>query len=241
MKINNELIKSIFISVVTPIILVSFLYIFSIRPFSTYVPNISVITWTGSTVNNTWLDIWKDCLYTSWVWYKSTDIANYDNIILTQKDVWPSLYTKKIYISWDVSDIYFCIISDVRSDYKAKNAYYFNTYVYFWNSDYRWHINVWFNADRLLTYDNSTDGASPFLNGKYYGSETPFSQIIDLKSVIIADTQNGWYKRISPIDIYKDWSTLSVWWYVNSYPNYWAGKIIMFRIIYKGWEISLVE
>lgn len=92
----------------------------------------------------------------------SLDIADYGNTINTPSDqTILKNYTRRIHISGDISDLYFCIISDVRKDYKVKWAYYYTTYSYFGNSDNWGHLNVWYNLDKGLTYDNSTDTKSP--------------------------------------------------------------------------------
>lgn len=236
-KASNYLIIYIGIS----ILLLLWLYFFHIWPFSPIIPSIEEIH-NNSIQQNINLRINNDCTFTWWSSYKKLDIADYTDIINTPSEANNlNSYTKKINISWNISELYFCIISDVRKDYKVKNAYYFDTYVYFWNSENKWHINVGYNTDKWLTYDNSTDKTSPQLNGKFYWHETPFVQILNLDKVTIADTKNWWYKTIRPINLFTRNTSILVWWYVNSYPNYRAWKIIMFRIIYSWWDITLVN
>jgi hypothetical protein len=218
------------------------LYYFHIGPFSPSIPSIEEIhvnSWVS--YNEVELKIHNDCSF-SGSEYNFLDIADYSNIINTPSDYQNFKgYTKKINVSGDISDLYFCIISDVRKDYKIKGAYYFTTYAYLGNNKNAWQVNVWYNINNKQTYDNSTDKRSPQLIGKFYWNETPFVQILNWNNIIVADMNDWSYKSISPIKLFKHWTIVSIWWYVNSYPNYWAGKIIMYRIIYKWWDLELIK
>ncbi len=194
----------------------------------------TVISWDNITIN-------KDCTFDNNT-YNSVFIADYDNIIHTPSNPWDvKPYTKNIAIEWKVTSAYICIISDVRADYKKYKAYYFDTYIRLDSIYYAGHLNVGYNTAKSLVYDNSTDTNNKFLDGKFYWHETPFVQVINLEKVVVWDSQYWWYKMISPKKLFKPGAVFRVGGYVNSYPNYWAGKIIMYKIIYKWWKIKIVD
>lgn len=183
-----------------------------------------VISWDCSINNNEY-----DVLDIFWEWntFKTQSVKNVDN------------YTRKVYISWYVEEVYVCVISDIRSDYKKYQAYAFSTYLYLWDSHNAWNINVWFNKERNLVYDSSSGLKRPWLEWRFRWNEAPYTQVVNLSSLTIWDTTKWWTKIISPIRLFNDWATIRLWWFTNSYPNRRAWEILKLRVIYKWWKIDL--
>lgn len=191
------------------------------------------IDWVELTENQLFVD--KNCDYDGLAWYKLIDIFSWDFATPEMADY--RNYTKSFIISWYIEDAFLCIISDIRSDYKKPFSYKYSTFIWFWNEENAGHINVGYNKDKKLVYDNSTDKNSPFLDWKFWWHETPYTYYFNLSKVIVANMNDWWYKYIEPIKQLQKWWEILIWWFVNSYPNYRAWKIIKYRIFYKWWSI----
>lgn len=172
--------------------------------------------------------------------YNTLDIYKEWDTLLTPKTKDYKKFTKQINIIWNIDELYICVISNIRQDYKKFEAYKFSTYLYLWSESNAWNINTAFSIKNWVVYDWEW-WWSKDLDWVFRGNEAPYTQVLNLQSVKVANMVNWWSKIIYPSILFKDWSTLRIWWYVNSYPNYRAWEILKLRIIYKWWEIKLVD
>jgi hypothetical protein len=106
-----------------------------------------------------------------------------------------------------------------------------------WSKQNAGQINVAYNPENDKVYNPK----GSWLKGRFRWSDAPYTQVVNLKEIIVADTQDKWTKKVSPIRLFDDWATLKIGGYTNSYPNRRAGSIMKLRIIYKWWNITLVE
>jgi hypothetical protein len=141
-----------------------------------------------------------------------------------------------------------CVIADIsdKSDsyaaYKKENSYYGMVYLYF-DPNNNGYINVSYYKSWWQYYDADTDSThtlGSFFNGQFWSSETPKKFLLNLNDVIVADKQNWWYKHISPISLFKNETTLNIWWFMAPlWRAYRASSISSYRLIYKwDWEIT---
>lgn len=206
-------------------------------------------SWT--IIYNTWVNIntWDLKLVISWNCsindisnYRTLDIFWEGNTLKTPSTRDLKGYTREISISWYVEEAYICVISDIRADYKKYKAYAFSTYLYLWDANNAGNINVWYSKENRVVYDSSTWWPQdPFIDGRFRWNEAPYTQVVNLSGVIVANMVNWWKKIIYPIRLFNDWATIRVGGYTNSYPNRRAGEITKLRIIYKWWSISLLQ
>ena len=178
----------------------------------------------------------EDCEYDSLGEYKVVDI--FSNPLTTKKNISYKEYTNVFKVSGTVEDWFICIISDVAEEYKAQKAYYFTTFIWFGSESNSGHINVHGNLKGGIPYDNSTDSASQFLTWKFYGSESPFKFYLPLSNIKVGDRIKWWYKYLYPLQILQRQWEIRIGWFTNDSPHYWVGKILKFRIFYKGGSIE---
>lgn len=219
-----------------------YLYFWGYLNRQVYDPTIINISNTWA-VSNTWwieqpkLSISWDCSINN-TRYKVLEIFGDSNALQTPSNKELENFTRRIKVKWDIEELYICVISDIREDYKKYKAYRFSTYLFMWNSKNAGNINVWYSLRNWVVYDGESWWPS-YLNGIFWWNEAPYTQVVNLANVTIADTVEWWSKTISPIKLFDDGATILIGWFVNTYPNRRAWKITKLHIIYKWWEISL--
>lgn len=178
---------------------------------------------------------------------KELDIATPDDRFYTSKESWEEKTpTKKLYISWDLGNIYFCIIPDISNKKASYSDYrkWYNAVTYLKVWKYYGAIDVWYSKNSGQFYDfdshNSTKVKEKMF-GKYWTEELPYRQILDLQNnIIFADTKNGGTTKINIKDELSDGNTINIGWYMTKLGSeaYRASSIKNFRIL-RDWDWTI--
>lgn len=247
-NIRKNIIRSVVRITIWVISIAILLWIIIWKPFSKPV-DISTINIPNNQISGNWeFDLYENnCNFQYTGDYKHLDIATPGSRIYTKEKFDVLNFTKTIQISWNINAIWLCVIADISdksnsySAYRKPESYYSMIYVYF-NKDNQGYLNVAYYPPSWQYYDSdsdSTNRTNSSINGKFWSSETPWKYLIDLSSVVVANTKDWWYKYIYPSTLFKDGMILHVWWFMASlWRAYWASSISSYRLIYKwDWEI----
>lgn len=251
-KIRKNVIRSVVRISIWVISLAVLLWIIIWKPFSRPV-DISTINIPNNQISGTgnWnFDLYENnCNFQYTGDYKYLDIATPSNRIYTKEKFDVLNFTKTIQISWNIDNIWLCIIADISdksasySAYRKKNSYYGMVYVYF-NLNNMGYVNVAYYKPSGQYYDAKSDSThilGDVFDGKFWSSETPKKFLLNLNSIAVANTEDWFYKNIFPDKLFKNGSVLNVWWFMAPLTSkaYRASSISSYRLIYKwDWEIT---
>lgn len=148
-------------------------------------------------------------------------------------------YTNRFNVSGKFEELYLCISANVV-ERRQNNRFYYTTYVLFNDPEYAWHIRVWYSPTNNVLYDKTSSPSEPFLDWRFWWSDTPKIYQLDISNELIVADREAWlkdkkWKPIHPMKRLNDWWILSIWWFVNARNQEWI--IEDYLLIYKGWSI----